>query len=133
METTRKLFVRFLMFILSVEICLAQHWSYGLQPGGKRDAENLVESFQEIASEMEKIGELQHFECTGPRQRSMLGGLKGALLPYPPPVEVTSKLEQSQTGRTTSQQEEKLELCSQLVKANCKEVVRQVGAGEQPV
>ncbi|XP_030407889.1 progonadoliberin-1 [Gopherus evgoodei] len=79
MEKTRKLFVRFLIFILSVEICLAQHWSYGLQPGGKRDAENLVESFQEIASEMEKIGELQHFECTGPHQRSVLGGLKGAL------------------------------------------------------
>ncbi|KAM9165395.1 progonadoliberin-1 [Pangshura tecta] len=79
MEKTRKLFVRFLMFILSVEICLAQHWSYGLQPGGKRDAENLVESFQEIASEMEKIGELQHFECTGPHQHSMLGGLKGVL------------------------------------------------------
>ncbi|EMP30498.1 Progonadoliberin-1 [Chelonia mydas] len=74
-----KLFVSFLLFILSVEICLAQHWSYGLQPGGKRDAENLVESFQELAREMEKIGELQHFECTGPHQRSMLGGLKGAL------------------------------------------------------
>ncbi|KAG6934469.1 gonadotropin releasing hormone 1, partial [Chelydra serpentina] len=79
METTKKLFLSFLMFILSVEICLAQHWSYGLQPGGKRDADNLVESFQEIASEMEKIGELQHFECIGPHQRSMLGGLKGAL------------------------------------------------------
>ncbi|CAM5127328.1 unnamed protein product [Natator depressus] len=78
-EKTMKLFVSFLLFILSVEICLAQHWSYGLQPGGKRDAENLVESFQELASEMEKIGELQHFECTGPHQRSMLGGLKGAL------------------------------------------------------
>uniref|UniRef100_K7FGD0 Progonadoliberin-1 n=2 Tax=Pelodiscus sinensis TaxID=13735 RepID=K7FGD0_PELSI len=79
MEKTQKFFVSLLLFVLSVEICLAQHWSYGLQPGGKRDAENLVESFQEIASEMEKMGELQHFECTGPQQRSMLGGLKGAL------------------------------------------------------
>ncbi|XP_074837709.1 progonadoliberin-1 isoform X2 [Carettochelys insculpta] len=79
MEKTRKLFVSLLLFSLSVETCLAQHWSYGLQPGGKREAENLVESFQEIASELEKMGELQRFECTGPHQRSMLGGLKGAL------------------------------------------------------
>ncbi|XP_067399817.1 progonadoliberin-1 [Emydura macquarii macquarii] len=79
MEKTKKLFVSLLIFIVSVEICLAQHWSYGLQPGGKRDAENLAESFQEVASEMEEIGEPQHFECTGPHQRSMLSGLKGAL------------------------------------------------------
>uniref|UniRef100_A0A8C8VN35 Progonadoliberin-1 n=1 Tax=Pelusios castaneus TaxID=367368 RepID=A0A8C8VN35_9SAUR len=79
MEKTRKLFLNLLMFVVSVEICLAQHWSYGLQPGGKRDAENMAESFQEIASEMENIGEPQHFECTGSHQRTMLNGLKGAL------------------------------------------------------
>ncbi|KFZ50954.1 Progonadoliberin-1, partial [Antrostomus carolinensis] len=65
MEMSRKIFVSaFLLFVLSVETCLAQHWSYGLQPGGKRNAENLVESFQEIANEMEKFGEAERSECS---------------------------------------------------------------------
>lgn len=50
MEKPRKIFVSILLFVLSVEICLAQHWSYGLQPGGKRNAENVVGSFQEVGS-----------------------------------------------------------------------------------
>lgn len=50
MQKSRKAFVGILLFIVSVEICLAQHWSYGLQPGGKRNADNLGELFQEVGS-----------------------------------------------------------------------------------
>ncbi|XP_030365781.1 progonadoliberin-1 [Strigops habroptila] len=73
---SRKIFVSVLLFVLSVEICLAQHWSYGLQPGGKRSAENLMESFQEIANDMEKIREVQRTECPGSYQHSRLSALK---------------------------------------------------------
>ncbi|NXN44476.1 GON1 protein, partial [Rhinoptilus africanus] len=81
MEKSRKIFVSVvLLFVLSVEICSAQHWSYGLQPGGKRNAENLVESFQEIANEMEKLGEVQKTECPGSEQHSRFGELKEAVV-----------------------------------------------------
>ncbi|NWR65415.1 GON1 protein, partial [Bucorvus abyssinicus] len=80
MEKPRKIFVSILLFVLSVEICLAQHWSYGLQPGGKRNAENVVGSFQEIANEMEKLGEVQKTECPGSDQRSRLSDLKEAMV-----------------------------------------------------
>ncbi|XP_054853317.1 progonadoliberin-1 [Eublepharis macularius] len=73
------LLTSFLLLLLCVAIGSAQHWSYGLQPGGKRDAENLIESFQEIANEVDKVGELQHLECTASQQRPTLQGLKGAL------------------------------------------------------
>ncbi|XP_050766039.1 progonadoliberin-1 [Gymnogyps californianus] len=79
MKKSRKIFVSVLLFVMSVEICLAQHWSYGLQPGGKRNAENLVESFQEIANEMEKLGEAQKTECPGSYQRSRFSDLKEAM------------------------------------------------------
>ncbi|XP_009507454.1 progonadoliberin-1 [Phalacrocorax carbo] len=79
MEKSRKIFVSVLLFVMSVEICWAQHWSYGLQPGGKRSAENLVESFQEIANEMEKLGEVQRTECPGLYQRSRFSDLKEAM------------------------------------------------------
>ncbi|XP_065507862.1 progonadoliberin-1 [Caloenas nicobarica] len=79
MEKSRKIFVGVLLFVLSVEMCSAQHWSYGLQPGGKRSAENLPESLQEIAREMEKLGEVQKSECPGSAQRSRLGALKEAV------------------------------------------------------
>nr|XP_056716766.1 progonadoliberin-1 [Euleptes europaea] len=71
-------FTSFLLLLICVAIGSAQHWSYGLQPGGKRDAENLIESFQEIANEMDKLGELQHFECRAAHPNP-LRGLKGAL------------------------------------------------------
>ncbi|NXK07081.1 GON1 protein, partial [Herpetotheres cachinnans] len=80
MEKSRKIFVSVLLFVMSVEICLAQHWSYGLQPGGKRNAENLVESFQEIANEMEKLGEVQKTECPGSYQRPRFSDLKEAMV-----------------------------------------------------
>ncbi|XP_005513577.3 progonadoliberin-1 [Columba livia] len=79
MEKSRKILVGVLLFVLSMETCSAQHWSYGLQPGGKRNAENLLESLQEIAREMEKLGEVQKSECPGSTQHSRLGELKEAV------------------------------------------------------
>ncbi|XP_019478155.1 progonadoliberin-1 isoform X1 [Meleagris gallopavo] len=76
MEKARKISVGVLLFTTSVAICLAQHWSYGLQPGGKRNVENLVESFQEIANEMENLGEAQKAECPGSYQHPSLSNLK---------------------------------------------------------
>ncbi|NXH17970.1 GON1 protein, partial [Bucco capensis] len=80
MEKSRKIFVCVLLLVLSVEICLAQHWSYGLQPGGKRNAENLVESFQEIANEMEKLGAEQQPGCPGSYQHTRSRELKEAMV-----------------------------------------------------
>ncbi|KFP91649.1 PREDICTED: progonadoliberin-1 [Apaloderma vittatum] len=79
MEKPRKIVVGVLLLVLSVETCLAQHWSYGLQPGGKRNAENPVESFQEMAKEMEKLGEAQKTECPGSYQHPKFSDLKEAL------------------------------------------------------
>ncbi|XP_009993303.1 PREDICTED: progonadoliberin-1 [Chaetura pelagica] len=79
MEKSRKIFVSVLLVVLSVEICLAQHWSYGLQPGGKRNAENLAGPFQEIANEMEKPGEVQQSECPGLSQHPRATDLREAV------------------------------------------------------
>ncbi|NXI65385.1 GON1 protein, partial [Anseranas semipalmata] len=79
MEKSRKIFVGVLLFTMSVEICLAQHWSYGLQPGGKRNAENPAESFQEIANDMEKLGEVLKTECPGSYQHPRFSDLKEAM------------------------------------------------------
>ncbi|NXJ06438.1 GON1 protein, partial [Odontophorus gujanensis] len=76
MEKPRKILVGVLLLTMSVAICLAQHWSYGLQPGGKRNAENLVDSLQEIANEMENQGEVQKAECPGSYRRPRLSDLK---------------------------------------------------------
>uniref|UniRef100_A0A8C2TMS6 Progonadoliberin-1 n=1 Tax=Coturnix japonica TaxID=93934 RepID=A0A8C2TMS6_COTJA len=76
MEKSGKILVGVLLFTMSVAICLAQHWSYGLQPGGKRNAENLVESFQEIANEMENLREVQEAECPDSYQHPRLSNLK---------------------------------------------------------
>uniref|UniRef100_A0A8C3BLD0 Progonadoliberin-1 n=1 Tax=Cairina moschata TaxID=8855 RepID=A0A8C3BLD0_CAIMO len=80
MQKSRKAFVGILLFTVSVEICLAQHWSYGLQPGGKRNADNLGELFQEIANDMEKIGEVQKTECPGSYQHPQFSDLKEAMV-----------------------------------------------------
>ncbi|NWX45983.1 GON1 protein, partial [Steatornis caripensis] len=80
MEKARKIFVSVLLVVMSLEICLAQHWSYGLQPGGKRNAENLVGSFQEIAKEMEKLGEAPKSGCPASYQHSRFGDLKEAMV-----------------------------------------------------
>ncbi|XP_062995289.1 progonadoliberin-1 [Elgaria multicarinata webbii] len=79
MENSGALFVGFFLMLILLSVCSAQHWSYGFQPGGKRDADNLMETFQEITSKMNTLGELQHFECNVPRQHPILRGLKEVL------------------------------------------------------
>ncbi|NXA41718.1 GON1 protein, partial [Eudromia elegans] len=80
MEKCRKILLSVVLLIVAVEICLAQHWSYGLQPGGKRNAENLAESFQEIENRMEKLEEMQTSECPGPYEHPRFRALKEALV-----------------------------------------------------
>ncbi|XP_070924584.1 progonadoliberin-1 isoform X1 [Macaca nemestrina] len=79
MEPIPKLLAGLILLTLCVEGCSSQHWSYGLRPGGKRDAENLMDSFQEIVKEVGQLAETQHFECTMHQPRSPLQDLKGAL------------------------------------------------------
>ncbi|NXT20659.1 GON1 protein, partial [Syrrhaptes paradoxus] len=79
MEKSRKIFASILLLVLSMEMCLAQHWSYGLQPGGKRNAGELAESFQEVAHEVDKLGEEQKSECPGSYQHSRFRDLKEAM------------------------------------------------------
>ncbi|XP_012637610.2 progonadoliberin-1 [Microcebus murinus] len=79
MEPIPKLVVGLILLAFCVEGCSSQHWSYGLRPGGKRNAENVIESFHEIAKEVDPLAEPQHFECTIHHPRSPLRDLKGAL------------------------------------------------------
>lgn len=48
-EMIPKLIAAVLLLSLGLEGCSSQHWSYGLRPGGKRSAEHLVDSFQEVS------------------------------------------------------------------------------------
>ncbi|KAF7242079.1 Progonadoliberin-1 [Varanus komodoensis] len=90
MEKSEVVFASFILLLVSLSACSSQHWSYGFQPGGKRDAENLIKSFQEdlsvlfslakqMAEKMGILGEVQHFGCKVPHQRATLRGLKGVL------------------------------------------------------
>ncbi|XP_025729701.1 progonadoliberin-1 [Callorhinus ursinus] len=79
MELIPKLVAGLLLLTLCVEGCQGQHWSYGLRPGGKRNAENVIESFQEIAKELDQPAEPQRLECTIHQPQSPLRDLKGAL------------------------------------------------------
>ncbi|NXF87713.1 GON1 protein, partial [Eubucco bourcierii] len=78
MEKSTKVFVSTVLFAMSVGICLAQHWSYGLQPGGKRSAEDLLQSFQEVAQE-DSLGEPQKVGCIGSQQRTRSRELQEAM------------------------------------------------------
>ncbi|XP_054972354.1 progonadoliberin-1 isoform X1 [Pan paniscus] len=79
MKPIQKLLAGLILLTWCVEGCSSQHWSYGLRPGGKRDAENLIDSFQEIVKEAGQLAETQRFECTMHQPRSPLRDLKGAL------------------------------------------------------
>ncbi|KAM9069666.1 progonadoliberin-1 isoform 2-T2 [Sarcophilus harrisii] len=79
MELSRKLLTGCLLLTVCVMISSGQHWSYGLRPGGKRDADNLIDSFQEMANEANQLAEPQRFECTIHQPRSPFRDLKGAL------------------------------------------------------
>ncbi|XP_006992091.3 progonadoliberin-1 isoform X1 [Peromyscus maniculatus bairdii] len=78
-EMIPKLTAAVLLLSLCLEGCSSQHWSYGLRPGGKRNAEHLVESFQEMGEDVDQLAEPQHFECTVHWPRSPLRDLRGAL------------------------------------------------------
>ncbi|XP_051838852.1 progonadoliberin-1 [Antechinus flavipes] len=79
MELSRKLLAGCLLLTVCVMISSGQHWSYGLRPGGKRDADNVIDSFQEMANEADQLAEPQRFECAIHQPRSPLRDLKGAL------------------------------------------------------
>uniref|UniRef100_A0A670JHA2 Gonadoliberin n=1 Tax=Podarcis muralis TaxID=64176 RepID=A0A670JHA2_PODMU len=86
---------------LPVPSCSAQHWSYGLQPGGKGISHEVLlqeiapphvpfHSFSfsatQITNELGKLGKLQYFDCNVPRQRPIFRSLKAALVSiFPPP------------------------------------------------
>ncbi|NXK85410.1 GON1 protein, partial [Formicarius rufipectus] len=80
MEKSRKILAGVLLLVLSVGMCLAQHWSYGLQPGGKRSTKDLVGSFQELVRDVERAGELQQCQCPGAAQQPRLRELKEAVV-----------------------------------------------------
>lgn len=48
-EMIPKLIAAVVLLSLGLEGCSSQHWSYGLRPGGKRSAEHLGDSFQEVS------------------------------------------------------------------------------------
>lgn len=49
MQPILKLLAGLTLLALCVVGCSSQHWSYGLRPGGKRNAENLIDSFKEVS------------------------------------------------------------------------------------
>lgn len=69
-EMIPKLTAAVLLLSLCLEGCSSQHWSYGLRPGGKRNAEHLVESFQEVS-----FPALPHFELCEPCSASPGGSI----------------------------------------------------------
>ncbi|XP_037019363.2 progonadoliberin-1 [Artibeus jamaicensis] len=79
MEPSPKLLAGLILLTLCVVGSSSQHWSYGLRPGGKRNAENLMDSFREIAKEVDQQAEPQRLACTVHQPRSALRELKGAL------------------------------------------------------
>ncbi|NXS23575.1 GON1 protein, partial [Mystacornis crossleyi] len=80
MEEPSRMVAGALLCVLCAGLCLAQHWSYGLQPGGKRSAGELPGPFREIANEMEKSGQAQQSECPGSYQSSRIRDLKEAMV-----------------------------------------------------
>ncbi|NWT85797.1 GON1 protein, partial [Lanius ludovicianus] len=80
MEKSRRIVASALLCVLCVGLCLAQHWSYGLQPGGKRSPGDLLGPFQETANEMAELGEVQQRECPGSYQNSGIRDLKEAMV-----------------------------------------------------
>ncbi|XP_029457660.1 progonadoliberin-1 [Rhinatrema bivittatum] len=79
MDVNRKFFVSVLLLIISLEVSSAQHWSYGLRPGGKRDSETLMDTYQDAPNDVDKFAEPRPFECGLLQQHSHLSVLKGVL------------------------------------------------------
>ncbi|NXR29342.1 GON1 protein, partial [Cinclus mexicanus] len=80
MEQSRRMVASVLLCVLAMGLCLAQHWSYGLQPGGKRSTQVLLGPLQEVENEMEKLEEVQQNECPGSYQDSRIRDLKEAMV-----------------------------------------------------
>ncbi|NXX30247.1 GON1 protein, partial [Nicator chloris] len=80
MQRPSRMVASVLLCVLALGLCLAQHWSYGLQPGGKRSAQVLPGPFQEVAKEMEKLEEVQQREWPGWEQNSRIRDLKEAVV-----------------------------------------------------
>ncbi|XP_041089653.1 progonadoliberin-1-like [Polyodon spathula] len=79
MAVSRGAFVWLLFTLTAVsEVCYGQHWSYGLRPGGKREAESLLDTLREIAG-TEKLANADHSERGMSFQSSQLSPLKGVL------------------------------------------------------
>ncbi|OCT90060.1 progonadoliberin-1 [Xenopus laevis] len=68
----------FLVLLFSAHVSDAQHWSYGLRPGGKRDTESLQDMYHETPNEVALFPELERLECSVPQSR--LNVLRGALM-----------------------------------------------------
>ncbi|KAE8619103.1 hypothetical protein XENTR_v10009605 [Xenopus tropicalis] len=69
-----------LVLLFSAHVGHAQHWSYGLRPGGKRDAESLQDMYPETPNEVPLFPELERLECSVPQSR--LNVLRGALMSW---------------------------------------------------
>ncbi|NXH79947.1 GON1 protein, partial [Edolisoma coerulescens] len=80
MEKPGRIVAGALLCVLGLGLCLAQHWSYGLQPGGKRSAGDALGPLREIVNEMEQLGEVQQSECPGSYQSSRIRDLKEAMV-----------------------------------------------------
>ncbi|KAM9311985.1 progonadoliberin-1 [Gastrophryne carolinensis] len=66
------------ILLVSDHMSHAQHWSYGLRPGGKRDAESLQDAYGEVPNEVSLFTEPQRLECSNLQNRLNL--LRGALI-----------------------------------------------------
>ncbi|NXG03108.1 GON1 protein, partial [Sakesphorus luctuosus] len=80
MEKSRKTFASVLLLVLCVGMCLAQHWSFGLQPGGKRSTKDLLGPFQEMVKEVEEPGQEQQPQCPRSAKHSGLRDLQETLV-----------------------------------------------------
>ncbi|KAM7143418.1 progonadoliberin-1 isoform 1-T1 [Molossus nigricans] len=78
MEPVPQRLAGLILLALCVAGCSGQHWSYGLRPGGKRNAENLINSFRERTKEADPVAEPQRFECTLLQPRPVRSELRGA-------------------------------------------------------
>ncbi|XP_066570525.1 progonadoliberin-1-like [Amia ocellicauda] len=63
---------------LMLQAC-CQHWSYGLRPGGKRAAESLQDTLQDIAEEVKNLGPASLPRCADVSPYSRLSSLKDLL------------------------------------------------------
>ncbi|XP_063301601.1 progonadoliberin-1 [Pelobates fuscus] len=69
-----------LVFLYFDHVSHAQHWSYGLRPGGKRVPETIQDSYSETPNEVALFTEPQRLECSIPQSR--ISVLKDALLSW---------------------------------------------------